>query len=86
MNSSKPQRESSSQTPEEDAKRDERNQSRVNRTHGGNLLEAVAPEELEPMNDPNCPHTDIVRDETETDFIAWMCANPKCGVVVLYDK
>lgn len=86
MSNSKPQREQSSNTPEEDAKRDERNQSRVNRSHGGNMVEAIAPEELEPMNEPNCPHTTATRDHSETDFIAFVCDNPKCGLVVLYDK
>lgn len=55
-------------------------------THGGELVEAVAPEELESVNDAECKHEKLVRDETETDFNAFVCANPNCGVVVLFDK
>lgn len=86
MSNSKQRRENKASSPEEDAIREERNQSRVNRSHGGNLLEAVAPEELEPMNDTECVHETAIRDFTEKDFIAFKCANPRCGLVRLFEK
>ena len=85
MSKSKQQHQRSS-SPEEDAKREERNLSRVNRAHGGNLVEAVAPEELVPMNDATCKHEGAIRDFSEKDFIAFKCANPECGEVRLFDK
>lgn len=60
--------------------------SRVDETHGGELLEAVAPEDLESFNDANCKHVTLVRDASETEFNAFMCANPDCNIIVLYDK
>lgn len=82
-NSTKTNRSSS---PEEDARREERNQSRVNRVHGGQIVEAISEEELELMNDPYCKHPNMVRDPTETDFNAFICDNPKCGEVAIVDK
>jgi len=55
-------------------------------THGGELVEAIAPEELQPVNDASCKHENLVPDPTETDFNAFTCANEKCGVVLLFDK
>lgn len=60
--------------------------SRVDEAHGGELLEAVAPEDLESFNDADCKHVLLVRDASETEFNAFMCSNPACNVVVLYDK
>lgn len=86
MSNSKQQNKHQSSSPEEDAIREERNQSRVNRAHGGNLVEAISEEELFPVNDANCEHENMTRDETETEFNAFKCDNPNCGVVVLYEK
>lgn len=61
-------------------------QSRLDKVHGGELVEAISPEDLESFNDPDCKHVTLVRDPSETEFNAFMCANPKCNVVVLYDK
>jgi hypothetical protein len=61
-------------------------QSRVDKTHGGEIVEAIAPEDLVSVNDTDCKHENLVRDASETEFNAFMCANPNCGVVVLYDK
>lgn len=61
-------------------------ESRVNKVHGGKLVEAVAPEDLESMNDADCKHEKLIRDASETDFNAFMCANPNCNEVMLYDK
>lgn len=75
-----------SSSKEEDARRAEASKGRVDTTHGGELVEAIAPEEVELMNDPECKHEQLVRDETETDFNAFVCANPKCGIVAVFDK
>lgn len=58
--------------------------SRVNKVHGGDVVEEI--DKPTPINQPGCPHTNMSRDYTETDFIAFMCDNPKCGVVALFDK
>jgi hypothetical protein len=60
--------------------------SRVDKVHGGEIVEAVSPDELESFNDADCKHEKLVRDESETDFKAFMCANPLCNEVMLYDK
>jgi len=60
--------------------------SRVSQEHGGDLVEAISPEQITQVNDPNCKHERAVRDFTEKDFIAFQCANPKCGLVVLFNK
>lgn len=77
-------------TRSKDKQEDERKATeapgRVKSTHGGELVDAIAPEELISVNDADCKHEKLVRDETETDFIAFMCANPNCGEVMLYDK
>lgn len=57
---------------------------RVEKVHGGDNVEEIETPEL--MNDPSCPHTNMVRDYTETDFIAFVCDNPKCGIVKLYNQ
>lgn len=75
-----------SNSREEDARRAEGSKGRVEGTHGGEIVEAIAPEELELMNEPECKHEQLIRDETETEFNAFVCANDKCGVVVLFDK
>lgn len=60
--------------------------SRVDDQHGGELVEEIRSENIVLMNDPNCTHERMLRDETETDFLAFQCANPKCGIVKLIDK
>lgn len=71
---------------DDDARSDAEGASRVNKTHGGELVEAIAPEDLESFNDASCKHEKMVRDPSEKDFIAFMCANPDCNVVVLYNR
>jgi hypothetical protein len=60
--------------------------SRVDKEHGGEIVEAIAPKELELMNDPNCKHENMTRDPSETDFNAFICDNPKCGIIAILDK
>lgn len=75
-----------SSSHEEDERRAEVKKGRVDTTHGGQLVEAIAPEEIELINEPDCKHERLIRDETETEFQAFTCANAKCGVVVLFNK
>lgn len=75
-----------SQSKQEDARREQETPTRLGKVHGGELVEAIAPEELESVNDAGCKHENLTRDHSETDFVAFMCDNPKCGVVVLFDK
>ena len=75
-----------SQSREEDARRSEGVQTRMQKTHGGELVEAVAQEELESFNDADCKHENLIRDPSETEFNAFICANNKCNEVVLFDK
>lgn len=57
---------------------------RVEGVHGGENVEEI--EKVELMNDPECIHEQMHRDYTETDFIAFVCDNPKCGMVKLFNK
>lgn len=75
-----------SSSRKEDKARSEERPDKVTRDHGGELVEAIAPEELELMNEPDCKHELLVRDASETEFNGFICSNPKCGVVVLFDK
>jgi hypothetical protein len=75
-----------SSSRKEDEARNEERPDKVSRTHGGEVVEAIAPEELESMNEPECKHERLIRDVSEDDFNAFICANPKCGIVVLFNK
>lgn len=75
-----------SKSKSEDTERLKGAQDRVSKEHGGVLVEAVAPEDLESFNDANCKHENLVRDPTETEWNAFTCANEKCNEVVLFDK
>lgn len=77
---------SRSKSKSEDAERAKASRGRVDTEHGGELVEAIAPEELESFNDADCKHEQLIRDESETEFNAFFCANPKCNEVVLFDK
>lgn len=57
---------------------------RVERKHGGHNVEEIST--VVPVNDPSCKHVSWTLDPTETDFIAYVCDNPNCGIVKLYDK
>lgn len=75
-----------SKSRQEDERREKTEQTRMGKTHGGELVEAIAPSELESFNDPNCKHERLVRDPSETEFNAFVCANPDCNEVVVYNK
>jgi len=70
----------------EDEKFDEMGKSRVQKVHGGLKADAISPEELVPMNDPDCKHESMTRDPSETDFNAFICDNPNCNVVAIIEK
>lgn len=71
---------------QEDERREADKQSRVNKTHGGEMVEAIAQEDLESFNDADCKHQTLILDPSETEFRAFVCANPKCSEVVLFKK
>lgn len=71
---------------EEDDRRFKGTRGRVDTSHGGEIVEAVSPEELHSFNDADCKHEKVIPDPTEVDFDAYLCANEKCSVVLLYDK
>lgn len=75
-----------SNSRQEDDRRAENSRTRMDKTHGGELVEAVSLEELESFNDADCKHENLIRDETETDFNAFICANNKCNEVVIFSK
>lgn len=75
-----------SSSKQEDQRREEQAPNRITKLHGGELVEAIAPEELESFNDADCKHNTLVRDASETEYNAFICANPKCNEVVLFDK
>lgn len=75
-----------SSSRQEDDRRSETSADRITKTHGGQIVQAIAPEELESFNDSECKHEKLVRDESETEFNAFVCANPNCNEVVLFNK
>jgi len=75
-----------SKSKQEDERREKEAPSRVTKIHGGKTVESVSPEDLESFNDANCKHKLLVRDASETEFNAFVCANPDCNEVVVYDK
>lgn len=77
---------SKSKSRNEDERRGQERPDKVTRDHGGEVVEAIAEEDLELMNDPECKHENLIRDPSETEFNAFICANDKCGIVVLFDK
>lgn len=75
-----------SNSKQEDERREKEAPTRMGKTHGGELVEAVSREELESFNDADCKHERLVRDPSETEFNAFVCTNPKCNEVVLFGK
>lgn len=75
-----------SNSKQEDERRAKEAPTRMGKTHGGELVEAIAPDELESFNDADCKHESLVRDPSETEFNAFVCANPQCNEVLVYSK
>ena len=78
-------------TPKEKPEKEEKGakQPRLSQIHGvkpDDLVEAITEEELVEVNDAECKHVSMTRDPSETEFNAFTCDNPKCGIVVLVDK
>lgn len=71
---------------EHDKYLEEMGASRVSKSHGGELVEAISTDDLEVMNDPECTHEVMLPDESEDLGSAYVCANPKCGIVAIYNK
>lgn len=75
-----------SNSKQEDERREAEQPSRVNKTHGGTVVESIAPEDLESFNDADCKHERFIRDPNEKTYNAFICANPDCHEVLLYAK
>lgn len=75
-----------SNNKEEDERRAAATPGRVEKVHGGTVVEAIAPEELESFNDADCKHESLTRDPTETEFNAFICDNKNCHEVILFSK
>lgn len=75
-----------SNSRQEDDRRAEVSPDRVTKVHGGQVVEAISLDDLESVNDADCKHVTLVRDPTETEFNAFVCANEKCSEVVLFNK
>lgn len=75
-----------SESRQEDDRRSEASPDRVTKVHGGQVAESISVDELESFNDADCKHEKLVRDPSETEFNAFICANPNCSEVVLFNK
>jgi hypothetical protein len=67
-------------------KEEEQQPSRVDQEHGGELVEAIAPEDLVSVNDANCKHEMLSRIQDDLAANAFECTNPNCHEIFLYDK
>ncbi len=70
----------------EDERREQSTQSRMSKAHGGQTVESIAPEDVEAFNDAECKHEKFIRDETETEYNAFICANENCSEVLVFNK
>lgn len=86
QNNQQPDKPSDIQQIEHDKYLEELGGSRVSKSHGGELVEAISVDDLELMNDPDCKHETMIPDPTEDLGTAYVCANPKCGIVAIYNK
>ena len=75
-----------SKSKEEDAQREKTEPTRMGKIHGGKVVEAISPDDIVSVNDDIFNHELFVRDETEKDFNAFVCSNPACGEVIVYNK
>lgn len=78
MNNSK----DSNRSPE----RDKTLTSRISKTHGGDFVDAIAPEEMVSFNDAECKHETLIRVEDDLNSNTFACANPNCNEIFIYDK
>jgi hypothetical protein len=56
---------------------------RVEREHGGENVEEIDVSQLVSVNDAGCKHASMSRDPSETEFVAYTCDNPSCGMVYI---
>lgn len=77
---------SKNKTRADDDKALEAAPDKVTAKHGGKVVETVSKDELVSFNDSECKHVTLIRDPSETEFNAFMCSNPNCAVVVIYEK
>ena len=75
-----------SQSKEEDDRRSKFSKGRMETEHGGETVEAIALTDLESFNDADCKHDNLVRDPSETEWNAFICANMKCNEIAIFEK
>ena len=68
---------------ESDKQKDELGLSRVDRVHGGDVLELIMPEQIQPDYDTACKHTNKSLDNSG-DFDEVTCND--CPMVWVFDK
>lgn len=70
--------------------KDEGKKSRVDKVHGGEVVESIAQEDLVSFNDADCKHENLVREEGDggfdVDMNVFVCSNPKCNEVFVLPK
>lgn len=71
------------QKQESDSQKDEAGLSRVSRVHGGELVELVMPEQIQPDYDVQCQHTNKTLNNSG-DFDEVTCND--CPMVWVFDK
>lgn len=73
-----------SKSKSEDKNREQ--ESRVNKTHGGEVVATISVDDLESFNDAECKHVKLIRDSDEIAPNTFACANEKCNEIFLFDK
>lgn len=73
-------------TRAEDDEHLKKSPDKVTAKHGGKVVESISEDELISVNDSECKHKSLTRDPTEKQWNAFICDNPNCAVVVIYDK
>jgi hypothetical protein len=73
-----------SKSKSEDKSREQ--ESRVNKTHGGNVVESVSKDDLTSFNDATCKHKVVVPDDDPLATNTYVCENPDCNEVFLFDE
>ena len=68
---------------ESDKQKDEAGLSRTERIHGGEVVELIMPEHIQPDYDTKCQHKRKELDATETVFDSVICLD--CPMVWNYD-
>lgn len=70
--------------------KDEGKKSRLDKVHGGEVVESIAPEDLVSFNDADCKHKNLIREDSDGGFDesmnTFICSNPNCNEVFVLPK